>query len=89
MVTERLLNVAEKTVKLAVKEKVDQTQAASFLWDSALTRYANSQIHQNIASKTGGVAIKVAIGNKVSTLSVNTLEEGQIKEAIRQAVKIA
>ena len=89
MVTERLLNVAEKTVELAVKEKVDQAQVASFLWDSALTRYANSQIHQNLASKTGGVAIKVVIGKKVGTLSVNTLEEKQIKEAIRQAVKIA
>jgi len=88
-VTERLLNVAEKTVELAVKEKVDQAQAASFLWDSALTRYANSQIHQNVASKTGGVAIKVVIDKKIGTLSVNTLEEGQIKDAIRKAVKIA
>jgi PmbA protein len=89
MVTERLLNVAEKTVELAVKEKVNQAQAASFLWDSALTRYANSQIHQNIASKTGGVAIKVVIDKKIGTLSVNTLGERQIKDAIRKAVKIA
>lgn len=89
MVTERLQNVAEKTVELALKGKVDQAQAASFLWDSALTRYANSQIHQNIASKTGGVAIKVVIDKKIGTLRVNTLEERQIKEAIKQAVKIA
>ncbi|UCE44005.1 MAG: TldD/PmbA family protein [Candidatus Bathyarchaeota archaeon] len=89
MATKRLQNVSEKTVELALKEKADQAQAASFMWDSALTRFANSQIHQNVASKAGGVALKIVIDKRIGTLTVNTLEENRIKETIKQAVKIA
>lgn len=89
MVTKRLLDISEKTVKITLKEGADQAQAASFLLDDALTRFANSQIHQNVASKTGGIAIKVVINKKIGTLRVNTLEENQIDDAVKKAVKIA
>lgn len=89
MATKRLLEIAERTVKLATKHRVDQAQAGVFFVDSALTRYANSQIHQNVASKKGGVAIKVIIDKKVGTLRVNSLERKQIEEAVKRAVNIA
>jgi predicted Zn-dependent protease len=89
MLTQHLLDNAEKTLKLALREKVDQAQATTFLFDTALTRFANSQIHQNVASKRGGVAIKVVIGKKIGTLRVNTLEEKQIKDAVKRVVEIA
>jgi PmbA protein len=89
MVTNRLLEIAENTVQRALKANVDQAQAAAFFNDSALTRFANSQIHQNVASKKGGVAIKVALGQKVGTLRVNSLASTRIEEAVNQAVNIA
>jgi len=89
MVTKRLIDISEKAVKIASKEGADQAQAASFLSDNALTRFANSQIHQNVASKTGGIAIKVVMDKKIGTLRVNTLEENQIEDAVKKAVKIA
>ena len=89
MVTERLLDTAEETLKLTRVEKVDQAQATTFLFDTALTRFANSQIHQNVASKFGGVAIKVVIGKKIGTLRVNTFEEKQLKDAVKRVVEIA
>jgi PmbA protein len=89
MVTKRLADLSEKTVKTALKEGADQAQVASFLLDNALTRFANSRIHQNVASKTGGIAIKVVMDKKIGTLRVNTLEEKQIEGAVKKAVKIA
>ncbi len=89
MVLKRLVEIAENTVELALKQKVDQAQVSAFLVDSALTRYANSQIHQNVASKKGGVAIKVVIDKKVGSLRANSLEKKQIEEAVKKAVKIA
>jgi len=89
MVTERLLRIAEKTVQCAMRQNVDQAQASAFLLDTALTRFANSQIHQNVATKKGGVLIKVVLNKQVSTTRVNTLEEEQIENAVIQAVKIA
>jgi len=89
MTTERLLDTAEKTLKLALREKINQAQVTAFSFDTALTRFANSQIHQNVASKLGGVAIKVAIGKKIGTLRVNTFEEKQLKDTVKRVVKIA
>lgn len=89
MVTKRLIDISEKTVKITLKEGADQAQIASFLLDNALTRFANSQIHQNVASKTGGIAIKVVMDKKIGTLRVNTLEEKQIEDAVKKTIKIA
>jgi predicted Zn-dependent protease len=89
MVTDRLLEIAEKTVKFATKLKVDQVEAVAFLIDSALTRYANSQIHQNIATKTGGVSMKVVVDKRVGALRANYLEKRQVEEAVKTALKIA
>jgi len=89
MVTERLLEIAEKAVKSAKKLKVDQAQAVSVLIDSTLTRYANSQIHQNVATKTGRVSIKLVVDKRVGVLLINSLEEKQVEEAVKKTVKIA
>ncbi|MEM3623093.1 MAG: TldD/PmbA family protein [Candidatus Bathyarchaeia archaeon] len=89
MVTERLREIAEKTVKYAVKQKADQAQASAFMMDNSLTRFANSQVHQNVARKSGGVNIKVVLDKRISTIQVNTLEEKEIEKAVEQAVKIA
>ena len=89
MVTERLLGIAEKTVQYAMRQNVDQAQASAFLLDTALTRFANSQIHQNVATKKGGVLIKVILNKQISNIRLNTLEEEQIEKAVMQAIKIA
>jgi predicted Zn-dependent protease len=89
MVTERLREIAEKTVKYAVKQKANQAQASAFMMDNSLTRFANSQVHQNVARKSGGVTIKVVLDKRISTIQVNTLEEKEIEKAVAQAVKIA
>jgi len=89
METKELVALSKKTVKIALKKGADQAQAASFLLDRALTRFANSQIHQNVASKSGGIAIKVIAKKKIGMLSVNTLDEAQIEDAVEKALKIA
>jgi len=89
MVKDKLLETAEKAVQYSVAQGVDQAQASAFLSDTALTRFANSQIHQNVATKTGGVTIKVILKKRVSSLRVNSLEEEDVKKGVMQAVKIA
>lgn len=89
MNVERLKEIAEKTVQYATKQRVSQAQAVAFMVDNALTRFASSQIHQNVAQKMGGVSIKVVLDQRISTVQANTLEEEGIKAAVEQAVKIA
>ncbi len=89
MDTERLRNIAERAVAYAVKQKVDQAQVSAFLSDTALTRFANSQVHQNVAEKSGGVTIKVILKKKISSVTVGTLEQAEIEKAVVDAVKVA
>ncbi|MGD8565310.1 MAG: TldD/PmbA family protein [Candidatus Bathyarchaeota archaeon] len=89
MIEERLLEIAEKTVDYSMTKNVDQVQASTFILDTALTRYANSQIHQNVATKKGGILIKVVLDKKISNTLVNSLEEQHIKKAVENVVKTA
>ncbi len=89
MSTKQLIDLSEKAVKVAIKKGADQAQAASFMLDGALTRFANSQIHQNVASKNGGISIKVILNKKIGTLLVNTLDEDKIGDAVEKTLKIA
>jgi predicted Zn-dependent protease len=89
MTTNRLLNFSEKTVKLALKEGADQAQATTFMLHTELTRFANSQIHQNVASNNGGIVIKVITKKKIGTLRANTLEEKMLADSVKHAMKIA
>ncbi|MBS7647884.1 MAG: TldD/PmbA family protein [Candidatus Bathyarchaeia archaeon] len=87
---EELREIAQKIVDYALKQDVSQAQAVAFMVDNSLTRFANSQIHQNIAQKSGGIAIKVVLRDKrISTVQANTLEEESVKAVVEQAVKIA
>ena len=89
MDTKMLLDLSRKTVKVALKKGADQAQASSYLLDEALTRFANSQIHQYVASRTGGIIIKVVTKKKIGTLSINTLDEQQLDDAVEKALNIA
>jgi predicted Zn-dependent protease len=85
---DKLLEIAEKAVQYSVSQNVDQAQASTFMLDTALTRFANSQIHQNVATKTGGVMIKVILKKRISSLRVNSFEEEDVKNGVLQAVKV-
>lgn len=88
MSIERLREISEKTLQLALKD-ADEAQATVFLRSLELTRYANSQIHQNIATKTGGVVIKVVVGKRIGLLRADVLEMKKIEEAVKKAINIA
>lgn len=89
MSTEKMLDISRRALELALKQEVDQAQAATFLFDSARTRFANSQIHQNVASRRGGVVVKVVIGKKIGLMKADVLEDRQIEDVVKQAIKIA
>ncbi len=90
MTAKQLLEIAQHTLKETLKqEKVNQSQVSAFQVNTALTRYANSQIHQNVAEESGGVAIKVVVDRKIGSLLVNSLESTQISEAVNDVIKIA
>ncbi|MBI2684816.1 MAG: TldD/PmbA family protein [Acidobacteria bacterium] len=55
--------------------------------ESALTRFANNAIHQNMSEESRVVSIRVAIGQRTARATTNRMEN--IREATRTAIELA
>ncbi len=67
----------------------DQTQVTVNGGDSALTRFARSNIHQNVAERNYEITVKIAAGKKLGIASSNQLSEESIRLTTRTAVELA
>ena len=57
--------------------------------DAALTRFANNEIHQNVAERSAAVSVRVGVGRRWGTASTNDLSDGGVQKAVAQASEIA
>ncbi|MCL0049036.1 TldD/PmbA family protein [Dehalococcoidia bacterium] len=69
--------------------QADQTEILYIGEDSALTRFANNSIHQNVAERNAGVSIRVVSGKRIGAASTNRLDEESLKKAVDKALEIA
>ena len=53
--------------------------------DSALTRFANNIIHQNVAERDGEVTLRFMIGKKIGTASTNRMDKIGLDELVLHA----
>uniref|UniRef100_A0A7C6AHP6 TldD/PmbA family protein n=1 Tax=candidate division WOR-3 bacterium TaxID=2052148 RepID=A0A7C6AHP6_UNCW3 len=81
---------AKKIINFVLKNsKADQTEVVIFDFDSALTRYANNYIHQNVQESNTGVHIRVAFGKKIGSSYTNSTAPDKLKETLHWAETIA
>ncbi|MBI3384800.1 TldD/PmbA family protein [Candidatus Gottesmanbacteria bacterium] len=68
-----------------------ETEVLIFVDDSALTRFANNQIHQNMASQNIVVQIRAVVGKKQAVVSANLqLDQlAKLDKLVNQAYEIA
>lgn len=83
---EQYLEVLERAVK---SSPADQTEAVLFVDDTALTRFANSYIHQNIALKDRKLWVRAIKGKSTGTASTHLLDPDSVARAIETASEIA
>ncbi len=69
--------------------KADQTEVLVLGEDSALTRFANSYIHQNVHESNTTARVRVAIGKKIGVAATNDIGEAGLKRAVESATTIA
>lgn len=86
--------LGERKVQALTKQvlsycKADQTEVLVLGEDSALTRFANSYIHQNVFESNAEVRVRVVIGKKIGVAATNDLSEAGLKKAVESAVTIA
>jgi predicted Zn-dependent protease len=91
VVTARLdpLHVAERAVGLAQAAGADEVEAVVSADEARLTRFANSEIHQNVAEIDESLNLRVAIGRRVGVASSNRLDDEGLRRLAETAVAIA
>ena len=67
----------------------DQTEALYLGQDSALTRFANNQIHQNVREHDASLQVRVIDGERIGVAATNRLDEGGIRDVVERASAIA
>jgi predicted Zn-dependent protease len=66
-----------------------QTEVMVTEWDSALTRFANNGIHQNVAERDVSVRVRVVKDGKTGVASINQMNEAAAADVLKRAVAIA
>jgi len=83
----------EKQISGALDEalncsQADQTEVLAIAHDSALTRFSNSYIHQNVAEKNVHLSIRTIRDKKIGYASTNRLDTKSIQETVGAAIEI-
>lgn len=79
----------EWAMREARRQSVRDVEMGLHASESALTRFANNTIHQNVSEESRGASIRVAIGQRTARVSTNRLDEASIRRATAQAIELA
>lgn len=86
----KLKAIAKKVLKYT---KADEVEVLLFVSDNGLTRFANSQIHQNVAFFDLGLSVRAIFktkrGARIGVVSANSFEDKALRDVAKRAVAIA
>ncbi|MFL5718253.1 MAG: TldD/PmbA family protein [Chloroflexota bacterium] len=83
------LALAEAALALATHDGVTEAEALVTAEDSALTRFANSEIHQNVAETNVAINLRVVVGKRVGVASTSRTDTEGLRRLADQAIAIA
>lgn len=83
---QKLKQIADQVFNLS---SANQTEVLLSVTGNCLTRFANNQIHQNMAWQDMGISIRVVKDKKISVLSTNSFEYANLKKLVNQAIELA
>jgi PmbA protein len=87
MVTrDRAAEIFDRIKKLSSADEIEVLFSGE---RSALTRFANNTIHQNIAEENHVVSVRTAFGTKTARASTNRFDEESLRQVVRSAENLA
>src|SRR5215469_6669385 len=75
--------------RLKKHSTADEIEAYFYGGHSALTRFANNVIHQNVAEQNYGVSVRTAFGGRTARASTNKLDDESLKRVVRASENLA
>ena len=64
---------------------IDDVEAIVASGSSALTRFANNAIHQNVAERASQLSVRLLIDGRTARASTNRLDEASIRQVVEEA----
>ena len=83
------LAIAERAIALATTAGATEAEALASVDRAQLTRFANSEIHQNVAETNASLNLRVVIGKRVGVASSNRVDAEGLRRLAETAVAIA
>jgi len=83
------LATAERVVALATAAGATEAEALVTSEDAQLTRFANSEIHQNVAESNVGCNLRFVIGKRIGVASSGRLDDEGLRALVERAGAIA
>jgi predicted Zn-dependent protease len=77
-----------QVVDAARAQGVTEVEAIIASDSSALTRFANNAIHQNVSERNTQLSVRAVIGGRTARASTNRLDRGAIVNVVEQAIAI-
>jgi predicted Zn-dependent protease len=86
MTPEQAKELARKAVSMTAADQAEALVAAE---SSALTRFANNRINQNVAEENALVSVRAVLGKRVGVASTNRLDDASLQATCDAAVRAA
>ena len=86
---EEALRLAERVIQAAEAAGAGEAEALVAAGESALTRFANSEIHQNVASNEAFVNLRFVKGRRVGVASSGRVDDEGVRALVERAAAIA
>ena len=67
----------------------DEVECLFYGGKSALTRFANNTIHQNVAEENYGVSVRTAFGGRTARATTNKFDEESLRDVVRASESLA
>jgi predicted Zn-dependent protease len=83
------LALAEDVLERALRVGATEAEVLVMAGDSALTRFANSEIHQNVAERSLSVSLRHVVGKRIAVVSTGKVDADGIKSLVQRGASIA
>ena len=80
---------ADVFTRLKKYSTADEIEAFVFGGKSALTRFANNTIHQNMAEENYSVSVRTAFGGRTARATTNKLDDESLKRVVQASESLA
>ncbi|MEO5705345.1 MAG: TldD/PmbA family protein [Candidatus Limnocylindrales bacterium] len=83
------LALAEDVLARALRVGATEAEVLVSAGDSALTRFANSEIHQNVAERSVSVSLRHVVGRRIAVVSTGKVDAEGLRSLVHRAAAIA